>query len=131
MKKEESTVRKKMVVVRLNNHEYERFQKLQKETTERKLSTYLRKLALQKPVIVKYRNATADDFLREMVELKRELSAIGNNYNQAVKKLHLLEKIPEFRGWILINKGMQEKFLDQVENINSKVTQLYEQWLLK
>ena len=31
---------------------------------------------------------------------KKELNAIGNNFNQAVHKLHLLDKIPEFRVWI-------------------------------
>lgn len=131
MKKEENTVRRKMVVVRLNDKEYEIFQKFQRESTERKLSTYLRKLALHKPVTVKYRNATADDFLRDMVSLKKELSAIGNNYNQAVRKLHVLEKIPEFRGWILINQGLQQQLHAKVSEIYDKVTQLYEQWLQK
>ena len=131
MKKHEAEVRSLFVKIRMSRAEVEQLKKLHRQSTERSISNYLRKLALQKPVIVKYRNATADDFLREMVELKRELSAIGNNYNQAVKKLHLLEKIPEFRGWILINKGLQEKLLDKVESINNKITQLYEQWLLK
>ena len=45
------------------------------------------KLCLQKPVTVKYRNQSADDFLQAMLELKKELSAIGNNYNQAVHKI--------------------------------------------
>ena len=62
------------------------------KTTCRKLSEYARNVLLQKPVIIKFRNQSADDFLDEMILLKNELNAIGNNYNQSVKRLHTLEK---------------------------------------
>ncbi|WP_206683265.1 plasmid mobilization protein, partial [Escherichia coli] len=69
-------------------------EKFQQKTTEKDTSSYLRKVALQKPVTVKYRNESADDFLLDMLNLKKELNAIGNNFNQAVHKLHILDKIP-------------------------------------
>lgn len=118
-----------MIVVRLNEAEDKQLQKFVGQTTEKTVSNYLRKLALQKPVTVKYRNVSADDFLRDMVELKKELNAIGNNYNQAVKKLHILEKIPEFRSWILIHEKDRTSFLTKVDQIQTRVQQLYEQWL--
>ncbi|CAN5775807.1 hypothetical protein BH10BAC2_BH10BAC2_40030 [soil metagenome] len=131
MKKQESEVRKKMVVVRMNNTEFEQMEKLRNQTTERDNSAYLRKVALQKPVTVKYRNQSADDFLKQMLELKKELNGIGNNFNQAVHKLHLLDKIPEFRVWINHYDGLQKSLVGKVEEIKLKVSQLYEQWLLK
>ena len=131
MRKKESEVRKKMVVVRLNVAEDQLLQKFLKQTTEKTVSNYLRKLALQKPVTVKYRSVSADDFLRDMLELKKELSAIGNNYNQAVKKLHILEKIPEFRSWILLHEKDHLAFLTKVAQIQARLQQLYEQWLQK
>jgi hypothetical protein len=131
MKKKESEVRKKMVVVRLNESEDQLLQKFVRQTTEKTVSNYLRKLALGKPVTVKYRNASADDFLRDMLELKKEISAIGNNYNQAVKKLHILEKIPEFRSWILMHEKDRMAFLTKVTQIQTRVQQLYDQWLQK
>jgi hypothetical protein len=131
MKKKESEVRRRMVVVRLNEREWERLQYFQKMTTEATVSNYLRKVALNKPVLVKYRNATADDFLRDMVDLKRELSALGNNYNQAVKKLHVLDKIPEFRSWLMVYEHSRQAFLQKVEQIHQRITRLYELWLQK
>ncbi|MGF2412654.1 MAG: plasmid mobilization protein [Ferruginibacter sp.] len=131
MKKVESEVRSKMVVVRMNNTEFEKLESLRKKTTERYLSSYLRKLSLEKPVTVKYRNQSADDFLKEMLGLKKELNGIGNNFNQAVHKLHLLDKIPEFRVWVNQYDGLQKSLLNKVEEIKFKVNQLYEQWLLK
>lgn len=131
MKKQENEVRNKMVVVRMNNTEFEKVENLRKKTTERYLSSYVRKLSLEKPVTVKYRNQSADDFLKEMLGLKKELNGIGNNFNQAVHKLHLLDKIPEFRVWVNHYDGLQKSLVSKVEEIKLKVNQLYEQWLLK
>ncbi len=131
MKKQEIEVRKKMIVVRMNNKEFDQVDKLRKQSIERNLSSYLRKVSLQKPVTVKYRNQSADDFLKQMLELKKELNGIGNNFNQAVHKLHLLEKIPEFRVWINQYDGLQKVLLGKVEEIKLRMNQLYEQWLLK
>ena len=131
MKKQENEVRNKMVVVRMNNTEFEKVENLRKKTTERYLSSYVRKLSLEKPVTVKYRNQSADDFLKEMLGLKKELNGIGNNFNQAVHKLHLLDKIPEFRIWVNQYDGLQKSLVSKVEEIKLKVSQLYEQWLQK
>jgi hypothetical protein len=124
-------VRNKMVVVRMNETEFTSFTTLQKKTTEKDASTYLRKVALQMPVTVKYRNESADHFLADMLLLKKELSAIGNNFNQAVHKLHILEKIPEFRTWLMLYSGLQIELMNKVEQIRLRIAQLYEQWLQK
>lgn len=131
MKKVESEVRSKMVVVRMNETEIIQLTKFQQRTTEKDTSSYLRKVALQKPVTVKYRNASADDFLLDMLNLKKELNAIGNNFNQAVHKLHLLDKIPEFRVWVQQYDGLQKVLISKVEEIKVRMNQLYEQWLQK
>ena len=131
MKKEEREVRKHFVKTRMNDAELNQLTTLQQKTTERDISSYLRKVSLQKPVIVKYRNQSADDFLKQMLELKKELNGIGNNFNQAVHKLHLLDKIPEFRVWVNQYDGLQKVLVSKVEEIKLRMNQLYEQWLLK
>ena len=131
MKKPETDLRKELLKVRVSEREKMRLKTLQKQTTERSLSNYVRKVVLQKPVIVLYRNKSADDFLKDMLALKKELAGIGDNFNQAVHKLHLLEKIPEFRLWIQQNDGLQKSLVGKVEEILSRVTQLYEQWSQK
>ena len=131
MKKKEKEVRIHFVKTRMNQSELEQLIKLQKKTTEKDISSYLRKVALQNPVTVKYRNQSADDFLKEMLLLKKELNAIGNNFNQAVHKLHILEKIPEFRAWINQYDSLQKGLVLKVEEIKWKVAKLYEQWSQK
>ena len=131
MKKQESEVRKIFIKIRMNDEELKQVKKKQQQTTERSLSEYIRNVSMQKPVTVKYRNQSADVFLKQMLELKKELNGIGNNFNQAVHKLHILHKIPEFRFWIQQYDGLQKSLVSKVEEIKLKVSQLYEQWLQK
>ncbi len=131
MKKQENEVRKIFIKIRMNDEELKQVKKRQQQTTERSLSEYIRNVSMQKPVTVKYRNQSADDFLKQMLELKKELNGIGNNFNQAVHKLHILDKIPEFRFWIQQYDGLQKSLVSKVEEIKLKVSQLYEQWLQK
>lgn len=97
-------------------------------TTCRKLSEYARNVLLQKPVRIKYRNQSADDFLQEMLLLKKELNAIGNNYNQAIKKLHTLDHDHEVKKWLIENNLNHQKFLQQTAQILLRLNQIYQQW---
>lgn len=131
MKKEAKEVRKHFVKTRMNDDELNKVIKFQQQTTEKDVSNYLRKVALQQPVVVAYRNKSADDFLKEMLGLKKELNGIGNNFNQAVHKLHLLDRIPEFRNWLTQYDGLQKSLVSKIEEIRLRMNQVYEQWLLK
>ncbi|MBE7170538.1 MAG: mobilization protein [Williamsia sp.] len=115
----------------MSGTEMEQLKKLQEASTEKDTSNYVRSVALRKPVIVTYRNKSADDFLQEMLQLRKELNGIGNNFNQAVHKLHILDKIPEFRSWLQQNDVLQKTLIAKVEEIKKRMNQLYDQWLQK
>jgi predicted exporter len=127
--KAESITRKLKVEVLFNQQEFDELHRLLQKTTEKKVSTYMRKVALQIPVVATYRNTSVDDFLRDMLELKRELTALRALYNEAVEKLQLLEGIPEFRTWIIIYEQSRKALLTKVEQIHERLTRLYELWL--
>ena len=91
--------RKRIVGIRFTIKEYEQIEKKWKDSTCRKLSEYVRKIVFNKPIVATYRNKSLDDLMTELIQLKKELNGIGNNFNQAVKKLHTLHQIPEFRMW--------------------------------
>ena len=131
MKKPENEVKHSLIKIRMNDYELNQVKKRLQQTTARSLSEYIRNVSMQKPVIVKHRNESADDFLRSMLELKKELNAIGNNFNQAVHKLHLLDKIPEFRIWLHQYDGMQKLLTDKIEQIELRLIKLYEELLIK
>ena len=45
-----------------------------------------------------------------MILLKNELNAIGNNFNQAVHKLHTLDHVPEIKAWAILNESSKKIF---------------------
>jgi len=113
---------------RVKPEEYNKIHNYFSQTTCRKLSEYARNVLLQKPVVVKYRNQSADSFLAEMIGLKKELNAIGNNYNQAVKKLHTLDHVPEVNAWVTTNKITHELYFQKTVEIFEKLNQIHRLW---
>jgi hypothetical protein len=119
---------KSWISFRVKPKEYDVIQAHFQNTTCRKLSEYARKILLNKPVIVKYRNQSADDFLRDMIKLKNELNAIGNNFNQAVRKLHTLDKLSEINFWLAMNEPCINSIMRKIEDITNRMNQVYELW---
>ena len=131
MKQKEKAVYTKRITIRLKETEFIQLDAQFRKTTCRKFSDYLRKIMLAQPITILYRNASADAFLTEMIVLKNELSAIGNNFNQMVKKLHAFEYSAEIKAWAAINETSKENLNKKMQEIREKLNQIYEQWLQK
>lgn len=129
--KEKKKVRTKWLTIRLNEDEENKLQKLYSKTTANSLSEYARDVILKDPVKILYRNQSADDFLAEMILLKKELNAIGNNFNQVVHKLHTLDHIHDIKAWAVLNEMSKKTFLKKTDEINEKLQEIYELWLQK
>jgi hypothetical protein len=125
---EKKQVRKRWLTLRMNDEEYAIMEKYFKTTTCREMSDYVRRLVLNKPVNIKYRNASIDDFLTDMTGLKRELNAIGNNFNQAVHRLHQVEHIADFQFWLLQNEKDKSAISGKMDQILSRIEKLYQLW---
>lgn len=129
--KEKRKIRSRWLTVRLTEDEERELQKLCGQTTSKGLSEYARSVLLKEPVIVRYRNASADEFLSQMLGLKAELNAIGNNLNQAVHKLHTLDQIPDIKVWAIRNEMIQAEHQKKTAEILEKLTQIYTLWSQK
>lgn len=125
---QEKNIRDKWLTVRLNPEEYAELQRLFKNTTCRQLSEYVRRTILGRPINVKYRNASVDDFLTDMLAMKKELNAVGNNFNQSVHKLHTLDHVPEIRQWAIHNEQEKVALFEKIEAIMKRVNELYKLW---
>ncbi|RYE28357.1 MAG: plasmid mobilization relaxosome protein MobC [Sphingobacteriales bacterium] len=127
--RETKTARTELLQVRLTIKETEQIHNTFSKSTCRKLSDYVRKKLLDKPISIYTRNHSLDDFMAEMILLRGELNAIGNNYNQVVKRLHTLSDIREIKTWLLVNESSKHMLLKKVEEIKSKISQINDQWL--
>lgn len=128
MEKENSN-RTRIVGLRFTPQEYKKIERKWKASTCRKLSDYIRKYLFNKPITTNYRNQSLDEFMSEMIKLRGELHAVGNNFNQAVKKLHTLQQIPEFKTWIISTELERSMLLNKVEEIKNHIQKISEIWL--
>lgn len=125
----ENANRTRIVGLRFTPAEYAKIERQWKATTCRKLSEYIRKYLFNKPITTYYRDQSLDEFMGEIIRLRAELHAVGNNFNQAVKKLHTLQQIPEFRTWIMASELERKILLNKVEEIKNYIQKISEKWL--
>ena len=128
MDREKSKLSRK-VTVRFKPEEYNKVNTAFKTTTKKKLSEYIRFVLLEKPVTVYTRDQSLDDFMAELVRLRNELSAIGSNFNQLVKRLHTTSHFQEIKALALQSEKHNEMFFQKVSEINQKISQLSGEWL--
>lgn len=121
--------RTRIIGLRLTPGEYEKIEKKWQNSTCRKLSEYVRHSLFEKPIVTTYRNQSADDFMAEMAKLRKELNHVGNNFNQAVKKLHTLQKITEFKSWLIAYEVEKRTLFNKVDEIKNHIQKMAEIWL--
>ncbi|MFH6999408.1 plasmid mobilization protein [Flavobacterium sp. FlaQc-57] len=121
--------RTKWLHLRLNADEFELIQKQFKKTTCRKLSDFARKNLLQKPMVLKYRNQSLDELIQELIQLRFQLNAVGNNFNQSVKKLHTIAEISDLKKWMTAFESDKKGLFETVEKIKTNIENLSQKWL--
>lgn len=128
MGKEKSN-RIRIIALRLTDIEYSDLERSWKASTSRKLSEYIRKCIFRKQIVTTYRNRSLDEFMEEMILLRKELNAIGNNFNQSVKKLHTIQNASEFKPWMLGYELEKKIIFNKIEEIKNRINQIAEVWL--
>ena len=117
------------VTVRFKPEEYNKVTISFKATTKKKLSEYIRYVLLEKPVTVYTRDQSVDELMTELIRLRSELSAIGSNFNQLVKRLHTASHFQEMKTLVLQTEIDQKRFLEKANEINLKIAELSDKWL--
>lgn len=127
--KRENSNRTRIVGLRFTPEEYAKIEKKWKASTCRKLSDYIRRHLFDKPITTIYRNQSLDEMIHEMIKLFKQINGIGNNFNQAVKKLHTLNQIPEFKVWIISAELDKKILFDKIDEIKNYIRKISEKWL--
>ncbi len=127
--KEKNSNRTRIIGLRLTPGEYAKIEKKWKASTCRKLSDYIRQHLFEKPVVMTCRNSSQDDLMAELTKLRGELNAVGNNFNQAVKKLHTLTQITEFRTWLITWEVEKKILVNKVDEVKNNIKKILETWL--
>jgi hypothetical protein len=125
----ENSLRNRIIGLRLTGKEYKQIEKQLQNSTAKKISDYVRYVLFDKPITVYQRKQSLDDFMTEMIKLRSELNNIGNNFNQAVKKLHTLQQIAEFKSWIITYELEKKILFNKVDEIKNRINKIADEWL--
>lgn len=118
-----------LTAFKLRPDEYATLESDWKKTTIKKLSEYLRRLIFNKPVTRLVRNQSLDEFMAEMILLRKELNAIGVNFNQAVHRLHTLNHVPQMQSWLQAFDSDKNVLFGKMDEIKTRINLISDQWL--
>lgn len=124
----EKSNKTKWLKLRVSEEELTKIKALSKQSTARNFSNYCRDTLLKKPVTIKYRNQSLDDFLTAFLSLRKDLNGLANNFNQSVKRLHQLSSIPEAKQWLSAYESERERMLQTAKEIQDCVQKISAVW---
>jgi hypothetical protein len=125
----EKVKRDKWLHIRLTSDELKKISDNHQRTTSRELSAFARKRLLEQPLTYYTRNASLDKGLAELVQLRKELNAIGNNLNQQTRTLNSFTAAPGMNVLLESLKLLREQVDRKLREINIQINQLARQWL--
>lgn len=123
--------RSKILLTRLQPEEFSTLECRFKKTRFQTMSEYVRALLFDKPITVIYRDQAMDDILEELILLRRELNAIGNNLNQAMHQINSAHGSADSRLWSGLLQVLQSKLVPSTEEIKARINQYAEIWSQK
>ncbi|WP_369014135.1 plasmid mobilization protein [Flavobacterium anhuiense] len=126
---EKNSGRNRWLHIRLTKEELHIIDRNFKASVCRKRSDFVRRNLLRKPIVMKYRNESLDKLLQELIQLRTQLSFMGNNFNQSVKKLHTLFEISDLRVWIMAFDSERDRYFSLVDEIKKHIENLAQKWL--
>lgn len=126
--KKKNLNRTRIIGLRLTPEEYSKIERKWKASTCRKLSGYIRRHLFDRPITITYRNRSMDGLVEELAKVRDELNHIGNNFNQAVKRLHTLDQITEFKRWLIAYEVEKKTLFNKVDDIKKHIEKIAEKW---
>jgi hypothetical protein len=112
--------------IRLDQKEWDKVHKLTSNSTCRSISEYARKVLLEKPVRVFYRNQSFDEFEETMIRILAQLETFGDNFDRLVKK-SLSMDMAGISSPVPGLLDYQRKFLATAEQIKAHIEKLADQ----
>ncbi|MBL4674605.1 MAG: plasmid mobilization relaxosome protein MobC [Mucilaginibacter sp.] len=121
----------RVLLTRFRQAEYEMINNRFKKTRFRKLSEYVRSVLLGKPVTIFYRDRSMDELLEEMISMRQELNAIGNNLNQAMRSINAMHGNADVRLWIDLLTVVNSKLEPAIQHIKDQMNNYAGVWSQK
>jgi hypothetical protein len=117
------------IKTRVTGADFRRLNGLLEQSRFRNMSELLRDIVCNKPITVYTKDGNLGFIMEELTKIRKELNAIGNNFNQVTRHINSL---PENTGKSILIVQASEIFREvdaQVKLLYPIITQLAKKWL--
>lgn len=121
--------RSRIVGVRFTNEEFQKLQEKSRHSTTPQLSEFIRRCVFDKPIVIKHRNQSLDEFMAMLMELRKELNAIGNNFNQSVRQINTFKDVQAVQHFAQSYATDRDELFNRVDRIEERIHQIADLWL--
>lgn len=130
MKKNQSRLSKNLQVW-VSQDQWDKLHQQFKSTTYHGFGEYIRDLLNRKPVTIRYRNQSLDEFLPVALALKNELQSISRNFSRAIQQLNSVPNQAEWKDAIDFLAAEEFSVREKVNEIKNLLGKIYDLWLQK
>lgn len=127
--KEPQIKRTRIVGVRFTIEEFQKLQDKSRNSTRPQLSEFIRRCVFDKPIVIKHRNQSLDEFMAMLMELRKELNAIGNNFNQSVRQINTFKDVQSTQNFAQAYAADRDNLFNRVERIEERIHRIADLWL--
>ncbi|WP_316753324.1 mobilization protein [Pedobacter gandavensis] len=83
------------IVVRVTSGQYDKLDKLSKESDGKTIAYIVRKIIANKPIKLLHKDTSMNETMEEMALIRKEIKSIGVNINQQTYKFHISQNDTE------------------------------------
>ncbi|MBZ4188969.1 hypothetical protein [Niabella beijingensis] len=117
------------IKLRVNQWHYDRLCRLLSESHYKNMSELLRDIVCERQVVIYTRDESIGVVMEELTRIRRELNAIGQNINQAVKQINTTVDKNKILVFGLELSAQHQQVLQLTEQLFPIISQLAKKWL--
>ncbi|WP_134090263.1 mobilization protein [Olivibacter sp. XZL3] len=127
--KDQEQVLTNPIVIRVTLNEFNKLEKVRKESDCRSIGEVVRKMLSKQRVTYLHRDISMNGPMEELALIRKEIKAIGININQQTHRFHTSQNEAERAFFALKTASVYKQMEPKLEHLLSIVSKLAEKWL--
>ncbi|MEH6308941.1 mobilization protein [Olivibacter sp. SDN3] len=127
--KDQEQVLTNPIVIRVTLNEFNKLEKVRKESDCRSIGEVVRKMLLKQRITYLHKDISMNGPMEELALIRKEIKAIGVNINQQTHRFHTSQNEAERAFFALKTASTYKQMEPKLEHLLSIVSKLAEKWL--
>lgn len=117
------------VIIRLNENTFKRLEVIQKQSNCQSIGEVARNILSKEKILMLTKDVTMNMPMEELISIRKELKAIGNNINQQTRHFHAAESEAQRSFYFMRTSDLYKNVGYKVDRLLEMVTQMSLKWL--